>query len=113
MRDISRMFEGLLFCHKTIITNKVEFLRLWIHEAHRVYSDRFINNPDQELFIKLLNEKLAFYFDQVYHNVCQNRETPIYSDVMRSDGVYEVINEFSNKIFQSFFKSRKFGMMRN
>ncbi len=74
MRDISRMFEGLLLCHKIIITNKVEFLRLWIHEAHRVYSDRFITNNDQELFIKILNEKLAFYFDQVYHNVCQNRE---------------------------------------
>jgi dynein heavy chain len=94
MRDISRMFEGLLLCHKTIITNKIEFLRLWIHEAHRVYSDRFITNHDYELFIKILNEKLAFYFDQVYHNVCQNREAPIYSDIIRTDGIYEVKQEF-------------------
>ncbi len=90
MRDISRMFEGLLLCHQTVITTKVEFLRLWIHEAHRVYSDRFQTNDDQELFIKILNDKLALYFDQVYHNVCQNREAPIYSDVLRIDGVYEV-----------------------
>jgi len=99
MRDISRMFEGLLLCNKTIITNKVEFLRLWIHEAHRVYSDRFITNNDQELFIKILNEKLAFYFDQVYHNVCQNREPPIYSDIIRTDGIYEVEQQFSTKFF--------------
>jgi hypothetical protein len=84
------MFEGLLLCHQTVITTKVEFLRLWIHEAHRVYSDRFQTNDDQELFIKILNDKLALYFDQVYHNVCQNREAPIYSDVLRIDGVYEV-----------------------
>ena len=90
MRDISRMFEGLLLCHPHVITNKVELLRLWLHEAHRVYSDRFLTVNDQELFVKTLDEKLALYFDQVYHNVCYNREAPIYSDVMRTDGVYEV-----------------------
>ncbi|CAF3412182.1 unnamed protein product [Rotaria sp. Silwood1] len=100
MRDISRMFEGLLLCHKTIITNKVEFLRLWIHEAHRVYSDRFMTNNDHELFIKILSEKLAFYFDQVYHNVCHNREAPIYSDIIRKDGVYEEIRDYDKlKLF--------------
>ena len=93
MRDISRMFEGLLLCHPTIITTKVEFLRLWIHEAHRVYADRFLTTIDHELFIKILNEKLALYFDQVYHNVCHNREPPIYSDMLRTDGIYEVREE--------------------
>ena len=94
MRDISRMFEGLLLCNKTIITNKIEFLRLWIHEAHRVYSDRFVTDDDNELFIKILSEKLALYFDQVYHNVCHNREAPLYSDLMRIDGIYEVVERF-------------------
>lgn len=90
MRDISRMFEGLLLCHSQVITNKVELLRLWLHEAHRVYSDRFLTTNDQELFVKILDQKLAHYFDQVYHNVCHNREAPIYSDIMRTDGVYVV-----------------------
>jgi dynein heavy chain len=99
MRDISRMFEGLLLCHKTVVTNKVEFLRLWIHEAHRVYSDRLMTTNDQELFIKILSEKLAFYFDQVYHNVCHNREAPIYSDITRTDGIYEVRQENHFNIF--------------
>ncbi|CAF1493626.1 unnamed protein product [Rotaria magnacalcarata] len=100
MRDISRMFEGLLLCNRTTITTKVEFLRLWIHEAHRVYSDRFMTNNDHELFIKILSEKLGFYFDQVYHNVCYNRETPIYSDIMRKDGLYEEIRDYDKlKLF--------------
>ena len=84
------MFEGLLLCHKSVITNKIEFLRLWIHEAHRVYSDRFVTEQDQELFVKILNDKLALYFDQVYHNVCVNRHPPIYSDLLRTDNIYEV-----------------------
>lgn len=113
MRDISQMFEGLLLCHRTIITTKVEFLRLWIHEAHRVYADRFLSSVDQELFIKILNEKLAFYFDQVYHNVCQNREAPIYSDMIRTDGIYEVRREhLVNKLMKSI-ENRKFVIMRN
>ncbi|CAF4716798.1 unnamed protein product [Rotaria socialis] len=100
MRDISRMFEGLLLCNRTTITTKVEFLRLWIHEAHRVYSDRFMTNSDHELFIKILSEKLGLYFDQVYHNVCYNRETPIYSDIMRKDGLYEEIRDYDKlKLF--------------
>lgn len=90
MRDISRMFEGLLHSYKQVITSKVELLRLWLHEAHRVYSDRFISNDDHDLFVKILSDKLAFYFDQVYHNVCYNREAPIYSDILRTDGIYEV-----------------------
>ncbi len=103
MRDISRMFEGLLLCHIKVITNKVEFLRLWIHEAHRVYSDRFMTNNDHDLFIKILSEKLAFYFDQVYHNVCHNREAPIYSDIIRTDGVYEVGQEYQRNFSYLLF----------
>jgi hypothetical protein len=90
MRDISRMFEGLLLVHKSVVTTKIELLRLWIHEAHRVYADRFLSDDDHDLFVKILSEKLAVYFDQVYHNVCYNRETPIYTDMIRTDGIYEV-----------------------
>ena len=91
MRDLSRMFEGLRLCHTTVTTNKVDLLRLWIHEAHRVFSDRLITSDDQDFFVKILSDKLALYFDQVYHNVCHNREAPIYSDLIRTDGIYEVV----------------------
>ena len=108
------MFEGLLLCNKLVITNRIEFLRLWIHEAHRIYSDRFLTNNDQDLFIKILNEKLAFYFDQVYHNVCQNREAPIYSDILRTDGIYAVKSRiFITKKKNIFFFNRKFLIMKN
>lgn len=95
------MFEGLCQSHKQTITNKVELLRLWLHESHRVYSDRFVSMDDHDGFLKILNEKLGFYFDQVYHNVCFNRETPIYSDLLRNDGIYEV-KFFVHSIFEIF-----------
>ena len=113
MRDISRMFEGLFQTHKQVITNKVELLRLWLHEAHRVYSDRFISNDDHDLFVKILSEKLAFHFDQVYHNVCFNREAPIYSDVLRTDGVYEVDSGTPPVILRLRCFSRKFAIATN
>ena len=90
MHDISRMFEGLLQIDKRVITTKVELLRLWLHEAHRTYSDRFLTSTDHEFFFKILTDKLAIYFDQVYHNVCHQREPPLYSDLLRTDDVYDV-----------------------
>lgn len=89
------MFDGLLRCHKQVITNKIQLLRLWIHEAHRVYSDRFITDSDHELFVKILTEKLGIYFDQVYHNICRQREPMVFSDILRADGVYEVKTKLS------------------
>lgn len=114
MRDISRMFEGLLLCHKTVITNRVELLRLWIHEAHRVFSDRFITTNDHEMFVKILSDKLALYFDQVYHNVCYNRETPIYSDMITTNGIYEVVPRTQCKYsFSQSIHHRKFVIMKS
>ncbi|CAF0727175.1 unnamed protein product [Didymodactylos carnosus] len=105
MRDISRMFEGLLLCSKQLITTKIQILRLWIHEAHRVYSDRFITVKDNEQFVQIiLQEKLAHYFDQVYHNVCPNREQPLFTDILRTDNLYDDIKD-QNKLKNFLIKT--------
>ena len=31
----------------------MDFVRLWLHEASRVYGDKFIDEKDMELFTKL------------------------------------------------------------
>lgn len=40
LRDISKVFQGLLRCHKDYHVTKPLQLRLWIHECFRVFSDR-------------------------------------------------------------------------
>ena len=44
LRDISRVFQGLLRCHKDYHNSKPLLLRLWIHECFRVFSDRLTDD---------------------------------------------------------------------
>ena len=44
----------------------------------RVFSDRLNDTKDNEAFVTILSEKLAQYFDQTYHNICHNRQPPIF-----------------------------------
>lgn len=44
LRDISRVFQGLLRCSKDYHRTKQSMLRLWIHECYRVFSDRLTDD---------------------------------------------------------------------
>lgn len=44
LRDISKIFQGLLRSHKDYQNNKPSILRLWIHETFRIFFDRLIDD---------------------------------------------------------------------
>lgn len=44
LRDISKIFQGLLRSHKDYHNTKSTLLRLWIHECFRVFYDRLIDD---------------------------------------------------------------------
>uniref|UniRef100_A0A8C1Q525 Dynein, axonemal, heavy chain 2 n=1 Tax=Cyprinus carpio TaxID=7962 RepID=A0A8C1Q525_CYPCA len=78
LRDISKVFQGLLRAHKDFHDTKQSITRLWIHECFRVFSDRLVDHADMETFVGLLSEKLASYFDVPYHTICPNKQPPIF-----------------------------------
>lgn len=52
--------------------------RLWIHECFRVFSDRLVDVHDNEAFIAMLSDRLGALFDQTYHNLCPNKQPPVF-----------------------------------
>lgn len=44
LRDISKVFQGLLRSHKEYQSDKNSILKLWIHECYRVFYDRLIDD---------------------------------------------------------------------
>ena len=54
LRDLSRIWLGMIGCQSSIITNETEALHLWRHEISRVVSDRFVNQKDTSWFISKL-----------------------------------------------------------
>ncbi|XP_052104325.1 dynein axonemal heavy chain 2-like isoform X7 [Mytilus californianus] len=93
LRDISKIFQGLLRAHKDFHDTKQAITRLWIHECFRVFSDRLVDEKDTENFIGIMTDKLGSLFDQTYHNICPNKIPPIFGDYMSLDLVYEDITD--------------------
>ncbi|CAM4719453.1 unnamed protein product [Caretta caretta] len=95
LRDISKVFQGMLRAHKDFHDTKPSLTRLWIHECFRVFSDRLVDLADKDAFIAILSEKLGSFFDLTFHNICPSKSQPIFGDFMREPRVYEDLVDLS------------------
>ncbi|XP_030749874.1 dynein heavy chain 2, axonemal [Sitophilus oryzae] len=89
LRDISKIFQGLLRSHRDYQDDKISLLRLWIHECFRVFFDRLIDESDQEWFYAQMNEQLGRHFDLTLHSLCPGNDIPVYADFVNPYGIYE------------------------
>ncbi|XP_018428368.1 PREDICTED: dynein heavy chain 2, axonemal [Nanorana parkeri] len=94
LRDISKVFQGMLRAHRDLHDTKHSMTKLWVHECFRVFSDRLVDSSDTEAFVGILSEKLGSLFDLTYHNLCPSKQPPVFGDFMREPPVYEDITDF-------------------
>jgi dynein heavy chain len=64
LRDLSSLFKGVLLSTPETVQTSLSLVRLWAHEAHRVYADRLNDEKDMELFKKALVETVKKCFDR-------------------------------------------------
>ncbi|XP_017886409.1 dynein heavy chain 2, axonemal [Ceratina calcarata] len=89
LRDISKVFQGLLRGHKDYQFSRQTFLRLWIHEAFRVFSDRLIDEKDREWFVDRINEQLGKQFESTFATICPEKRSPLFGSFMNVWDIYE------------------------
>jgi dynein heavy chain len=58
LRDLSRIWEGMLNVTGTEINSRKLVLALWKHECTRAIADRFTNEADRHWYEKSLNKTL-------------------------------------------------------
>ncbi|XP_025892623.1 dynein heavy chain 17, axonemal [Nothoprocta perdicaria] len=63
LRDLSNIFQGLLFSSPECLRAPLDLVRLWLHEASRVYGDKLVDEKDQETFSRLLTATCKKFFD--------------------------------------------------
>ena len=63
LRDLSNVFQGLLFATNECVSSPIEIVRLWCHETHRVYLDKLCDLKDIENFEKIQKDILKKNFD--------------------------------------------------
>ncbi|CAH1982445.1 unnamed protein product [Acanthoscelides obtectus] len=96
LRDLSKVFQGLLMFDAETLTGLHEILRLWYHECCRVFQDRLVNDEDREWFDRLLRAKIAEYYGIIPENALGN-EAILFGDFMDPSvgaGSYVQITEF-------------------
>ncbi|XP_065175861.1 dynein axonemal heavy chain 2-like isoform X2 [Sycon ciliatum] len=96
LRDISKVFQGLLRANKNYHDTKNAMIRLWIHESYRVFADRLIDDKDREGFQTMVSERLGNLFDVSFNTVCPNKVLPVFGDFMRPDLNPPVYEDLTN-----------------
>ncbi|NXJ94967.1 DYH17 protein, partial [Corythaixoides concolor] len=64
LRDLSSIFQGLLFSTPECLRSPVDLVRLWLHEAERVYADKLVDENDQRGFGKMLVDTCKRFFPE-------------------------------------------------
>ncbi|XP_049878805.1 dynein axonemal heavy chain 1-like [Pectinophora gossypiella] len=62
LRDLSKVFQGILMMDTKNVKHEDDIIRLWFHEHQRVYQDRLATNEDRQWFINVLNKKIRSEF---------------------------------------------------
>lgn len=62
LRDISKIFQGIVAANSKTISMSVELVRIWIHENSRLFRDRLNDNPDRKFVDDLLIDRAQVKF---------------------------------------------------
>ncbi|XP_029908318.1 dynein heavy chain 1, axonemal [Myripristis murdjan] len=89
LRDLSKVFQGMLMAEAGMIEDQLQLLQLWYHESCRVFQDRLVNAEDRDWFDRLLQaciQEFGCSFEEAL--LCQ---PVLYGDFM--------IPEADNKVY--------------
>ncbi|CAE8591739.1 unnamed protein product, partial [Polarella glacialis] len=81
MRDLSRVFQGIMECPVSIIGSEAVLIGLWKHECQRVFMDKLVRDVDKVFVEKVLAEFMPQHFGEDLAAQC--KETIWYADFQR------------------------------
>lgn len=72
MRDFSRVIYGVMLSRPESTGAPIALKRLWLHEIHRVYYDRLIDDSDRLWFFETARDVLKNNLDVDLNVLCAN-----------------------------------------
>ena len=81
LRDLSRIWEGMLHVDSDTVTDPEIILALWKHECTRVIADRFTNAEDKDWFQRCIPRVIEEEFDEQMRDLIT--EEPYFVDFLR------------------------------
>jgi dynein heavy chain len=105
LRDVAKVFQGILMTKSVSINSTEAFSKLWIHECSRVFYDRLINEEDRDFFRDVVLDliKGRFKLPNMQKEEIFGKGSIIFSMLLRLDSedkLYEEILD-KNKLFKT------------
>ncbi|KAI9175897.1 hypothetical protein H9P43_006261 [Blastocladiella emersonii ATCC 22665] len=69
LRDLSKIFQGMLMAEQKTIESTSDMVLLWLHESQRVFADRLVDANDRTWFKALVKRTLASSLDVQWDDV--------------------------------------------
>jgi dynein heavy chain len=82
MRDVSKIFQGMLMSDKRKVQSADQFGRLWYHEFQRVFGDRLINNEDKDWLNDKLKTNLESFTTLKVDDLFSEKKDIVFTDFM-------------------------------
>ncbi|VEN40996.1 unnamed protein product, partial [Callosobruchus maculatus] len=104
LRDISNVFQGLLFSTNDCLNQPFDLVRLWVHESQRVYGDKLTEEKDIDSFSKLqldifkknfeeIDESIIFEKPNIYCHFAGGIGEPKYMPIKKWADLSKLLNE--------------------
>jgi dynein heavy chain len=74
MRDLSRVFQGMMECPPELIKDETTMVGLWKHECTRVFADKLCRDVDKNFVDKCTGEFMLQHFGEALTESCKERE---------------------------------------
>ncbi|CAM9123848.1 unnamed protein product [Hapterophycus canaliculatus] len=103
LRDLSKVFQGMLMMDYRRVSTAADLTRLWVHETRRVFADRLISYEDKGWFEDLAKEQGQEHLGLDWEETIGAPETPrsflMYADFLipgAEPKVYEEVKDYEN-----------------
>jgi dynein heavy chain, axonemal len=82
LRDLGKVFQGMLMADARKVPGAADFARMWVHESRRVFMDRLVNAEDRAWFNGKLQESVEGPMKLAWDDVAGGRATILFGDYM-------------------------------
>ncbi|TMS22374.1 hypothetical protein E3U43_012639 [Larimichthys crocea] len=86
LRDLSNIFQGILFCTSECLKAPPDLLKIYLHESNRVYRDKLVEEQDFQVFDKLQADTVKKFYEDMEETLEQTREMNLYCHFARGVG---------------------------
>ncbi|XP_032831905.2 dynein axonemal heavy chain 9 isoform X1 [Petromyzon marinus] len=78
LRDLSNIFQGILFSTPECIKVPQDLMKLYLHESNRVYRDKMLEEKDFQNFDKIQVDTVKRFYDDIDETLAQAQQMNVF-----------------------------------